>query len=222
MPTDYLKESIKYDCCSSECTNLITLVGQHRVLATDEARRNGEEPPEWYDWVVEELSNIRSKFNDLADQYFKLHKSHQKSLNEDGINNLMNAIVGSWATDYEVALCSDDKNKDKKLDKLKDEADLMSSAYATVNIDDSIIKQIEKAHQQFKKTAHDRFFYILADTKFVDKRRASGVFADYCDDSMRTKCPLCGGNLYSKKVKSNLYVVKCTNCALSEMVRIIS
>ena len=211
MQTDYFKESMMFERASSECNDIILRLGRKRNRAEEAARINGEATPDFYDLVIAEVKQVKAKFDDLSREYYAAHKRLKPELDESGCQNLLIAIVQSWAEDYEKSLSSQDDNK---VDYLRTEADNL--------VQDTTVKRIERTHKEFVQTAHDRLFEIVEDTANA-KKRPNGLgykFNDFDGKHMRNRCPLCGGGMYAKRVKSDLYLVKCSRCYLSEIVKV--
>ena len=214
MQTDYFKESMMFERASSECNDIILRLGRKRNRAEETARMNGEAPPDFYDIVIEEVKQAKEKFDNLANEYYAAHKRSKPELDEDGCQNLLIAIVQSWAEDYEKALSSRDDSSVDRLAYLRTEADNL--------VHDTTIKRIERTHKEFVQTAHDKLFEIVEDTANA-KKRPNGQGYNYNDfdgKHMRNRCPLCGGGMYAKRMKSNLYLVRCSRCYLSEIVKV--
>ena len=115
MQTDYFKESMTFERASSECNDIILRLGRKRNRAEETARMNGEAPPDFYDLVITEVKQAKEKFDSLSNEYFDAHKRLKPELDEGGCQNLLIAIVQSWAADYEKALSSHDENKADRL-----------------------------------------------------------------------------------------------------------
>ena len=213
MKTDYFKESMTFERASSECNDIILRLGRKRNRAEEAARMNNEAPPDFYDLVIAEVKLAKEKFDGLANEFYAAHKRSKPELDECGCQNLLIAIVQSWAEDYEKALSSWDDNK---IDYLRTEADNI--------VRDTTIKRIERTHKEFVQAAHDRLFEIVEDTANARKRpNGQGYkFNDFDGKHMRNRCPLCGGGMYAKRMKSDLYLVKCSRCYLSEIVKVES
>ena len=214
MQTDYFKESMMFERASSECNDIIIRLGNKRNRAEETARMKGEAPPDFYDLVIEEVKQAKAKFDSLAKEYFAAHKRIKSELDDGGCQNLLIAIVQSWARDYEKTLSSRDKSKDDRLASLRAEADNL--------VRDTTVKRIERTHNEFVQTAHDRLFEIVEDSAKA-LRRTDGRGYDHNDfdgEHMRNRCPLCGGGMYAKRMKSDLYLVRCSRCYLSEIVKV--
>ena len=211
MQTDYFKESMMFERASSECNDIILRLGRKRNRAEEAARINGEATPDFYDLVIAEVKQVKAKFDDLSREYYAAHKRLKPELDESGCQNLLIAIVQSWAEDYEKSLSSQDDNK---VDYLRTEADNL--------VQDTTIKRIERTHKEFVQTAHDKLFEIIEDSSNARKRpNGQGYkYNDFDGKHMRNRCPLCGGGMYAKRVKSDLYLVKCSRCYLSEIVKV--
>jgi ssDNA-binding Zn-finger/Zn-ribbon topoisomerase 1 len=205
-----------FERASSECNDIILRLGRKRNRAEEAARMNGEAPPDFYDLVIEEVKQVRAKFDNLAKEYFDAHKRLKPELDECGCENLLVAIVQSWAADFEKAMSSRDDNKADRLANLRTEADHL--------VRDTTVKRIERTHKEFVKTAHERILEIIEDTEKAKKRKDNNGYlhTDYYREEMRNRCPLCGNAMYAKRIKSDLYLVKCTNCYLSEIVKVES
>ena len=211
MQTDYFKESMMFERASSECNDIILRLGRKRNRAEEAARINGEATPNFYDLVIAEVKQVKAKFDDLSREYYAAHKRLKPELDESGCQNLLIAIVQSWAEDYEKSLSSQDDNK---VDYLRTEADNL--------VQDTTVKRIERTHKEFVQTAHDRLFEIVEDSAKALKRTDGRGYDhnDFDGKHMRNRCPLCGGGMYAKRVKSDLYLVKCSRCYLSEIVKV--
>lgn len=214
MQTDYFKESMTFERTSSECNDIILRLGRKRNRAEEAARMNGEAPPDFYDLVIAEVKQAKAKFDSLAKEYYIAHKRLKPELDEGGCQNLLIAIVQSWAEDYEKALSSRDDSNVDRLAYLRTEADNL--------VHDTTIKRIERTHKEFVKTAHDKLAEIVEDSAKAKKRIDGNgcVRNDFDGDHMRNRCPLCGGGMYAKHTKSDLYLVKCSRCYLSEIVKV--
>ena len=211
MQTDYFKESMTFERASSECNDIILRLSRKRNRAEETARMNGEAPPDFYDLVIAEVKQAKAKFDSLAKEYHDAHKRLKPELDEGGCQNLLIAIVRSWAEDYEKALSSRDNNK---IDYLRTEADNL--------VRDTTVKRIERTHKEFVQTAHDRLFEIVEDSAKALKRTDDRGYDhnDFDGKHMRNRCPLCGGGMYAKRIKSDLYLVRCSRCYLSEIVKV--
>ena len=206
MKTTYLKESIMFDCAASEMHNIYHSLNIKRNAAADEARSEGKEPPKFYDIVIGDVVKIRDKYRDHADALYRRHKELSPELNEDGINNLMCAMAKSWAEDYEVALCCNG-----------DRTELLKEAKYVVT--PNIVNRINRAQKQFVQTAHAKITDIVDDTNAAPKRRDPRGYSVKNYDDVRTRCPLCGGGMYAKKIGGK-YQVQCQSCALTEIVEV--
>ena len=211
MQTDYFKESMTFERASSECNDIILRLSRKRNRAEETARMNGEAPPDFYDLVIAEVKQAKAKFDSLAKEYHDAHKRLKPELDEGGCQNLLIAIVRSWAEDYEKALSSRDNNK---IDYLRTEADNL--------VRDTTVKRIERTHKEFVQTAHDRLFEIVEDSAKALKRTDGKGYDhnDFDGKHMRNRCPLCGGGMYAKRMKSDLYLIRCSRCYLSEIVKV--
>lgn len=211
MKTDYFEQSMIYERASSECTNLMIKLRDKRNAAEDRARKNENEPdPSFYTLVIDELKQIKRNFDSAANQYWELHKLEKPEFDEDGINNLLVAVVSSWAADYEHALSERDKAKESKL---KDEAQYY--------VRDSIVSRIERTHKEFVERAHKHIAEIVEDSaKEVERARKYHFGCDHNSGRMRNRCPLCGGGMYAKRTKTDLFLVKCAGCYLTEIVKV--
>lgn len=214
MQTDYFNESMMFERASSECNDIILRLGRKRNRAEETARMNGEAPPNFYNLVIDEIRQVKFKFDDLADEYYRAHKQLKPEFDEGGCQNLLIAIVQSWADDYEKALSSRDENKTDRLTYLRTEADNL--------VHDTTVKRIERMHKEFVKTAHDKLFEIVEDSAKALKRTDGRGYDhnDFDGKHMRNRCPLCGGGMYAKRTKSDLYLVRCSRCYLSEIVKV--
>lgn len=207
MKINYLAESMRYERASSECSNILLKLAKKRIKDEDNARKNGEPLPDYYDIVIDEIKKLRSKLNSIASDYYHAHDMHTPEFDEDGCQNLITAVVKSWAEDCEDALSNGDA---KKMEQLRKEAKNL--------VDDSVVDRIERKHKEFQKLARDRIVEIIEDTAKVKTNRQ--LYGDLDGKRMRTRCPLCGGAMYAKQYKhSELYLVKCSRCHLSEAVK---
>lgn len=214
MQTDYFKESMMFERASSECNDIIIRLGNKRNRAEETARMKGEAPPDFYDLVIGAVKQAKAKFDNLSKEYYDAHKRLKTELDEGGCQNLLVAIVQSWAADYEKALSSRDENKADRLAYLRTEADNL--------VRDTTVKRIERTHKEFVQTAHDRLFEIVEDSAKALKRTDGRGYDhnDFDGKHMRNRCPLCGGGMYAKRMKSDLYLVRCSRCYLSEIVKV--
>ena len=207
MKINYLAESMRYERASSECSNILIKLSNKRIKDEDNARKNGEPLPDYYDIVIDEIKKVRSKLNAIAADYYRAHDLHTQEFDEDGCQNLINAVVKSWAEDCEEALSNGDA---KGMEQLRKEARNL--------VDESIVDRIERKHKEFQKLARDRIVEIVEDTEKATTNRQ--LYGDMEGKRMRTRCPLCGGAMYAKQYKrSDLYLVKCSRCHLSEAVK---
>ena len=207
MKINYLAESMRYERASSECSNILLKLVKQRIKDEDNARKNGETIPDYYDIVIDEIKKVRSRLNSIAADYYKAHDMHTQAFDEDGCQNLLTAVVKSWAEDCEESLCNGDA---KEIERLRKEAKNL--------VDDSVVDRIERKHKEFQKLARDRIVEIIEDTAKVKTNRQ--LYGDIDGKRMRTRCPLCGGAMYAKKYKnSDLYLVRCSRCHLSEAVK---
>ena len=210
MRTDYLKESNLYERAASECYSLINHLNQKRNAEEEQARRAGVEPlSDYYALVIDEIRGIKGKFESMAKEYFVMHKREQSDLNENGIHNLLAAIVKSWAEDYEDAIS---KKDGEKIVTLRVEGKNL--------VRDTTIDRIERMHKAFVKTAHDRLFEIVEDTANAPKYTTAHGTTSYDAAHMRNRCPLCNGGMYARRIRTNTYLVKCARCYLSEVVEV--
>ena len=214
MQTDYFKESMTFERASSECNDIILRLGRKRNRAEEAARMNGEAPPDFYDLVIAEVKQSKAKFDSLANEYYTAHKRLKPELDEGGCQNLLIAIVQSWAEDYEKAISSRDDNKTDRVSYLRTEAENL--------VHDTTVKRIERTHKEFVKMAHDKLAEIVEDSAKAKKRinEKGCVRNDFGGEYMRNRCPLCGGGMYAKRMKSDLYLVRCSRCYLSEIVKV--
>lgn len=211
MKTNYFEQSMIYERAASECNSIIIKLRDKRNTAEERARKNEEEPdPSFYNLVIDEIKQIKHKFDSTSKQYFEMHKRERPDFDPDGINNLIVAIAGSWAADFEHALC---KNNRAKAEELRDEALYL--------VKDSIVSRIERTHRQFVERAHEHIGEIVEDSaKEIERARKYHFGCDHNSDRMRNRCPLCGGGMYAKKTKTGLYLVKCAGCYLTEIVKV--
>ncbi len=211
MKTDYFEQSMIYERASSECTALMIKLRDKRNAAEDRARKDENEPdPSFYTLVIDELKQIKRKFDSTANQYWELHKLEKPELDEDGINNLLVAVVSSWAADFEHALSRQNK---AKTDELRDEAQYF--------VRDSIVSRIKRTHRQFVKRAHEHIGEIVEDSLRERDYAAKHHFGvNHNSERMRNRCPLCGSGMYAKRTKTGLFLVKCAGCYLTEIVKV--
>lgn len=206
MQTDYFKESLFYDRAMSEIAATIERLRRKRNEDADKDRYGDH-----YDLLITDLTYLRNKYKKQAEQFWTMHKQTEPELDDGGITNLLVAIVKSWAEDYETALCN---NSQERIDYLRKEGRNL--------VKDSTLTRIEKMHQKFVALAHVNLFQIVEDTAEASKHRTPHGAIRYDGDWMHTRCLLCGGGMYAKRIGENRYVVRCTGCYLTEVVDIRS
>ena len=209
MVTNYFDESMRYERASSECFNIMQRLRNDRAAAEERARESGDKEPDFYGIIIEDIKAIKKKYDDLSAQYYKMHKSDNPDLDDNGIINLLSAIVKSWALDYETAISRGDA---ERMIYLRKEGKNL--------VKDTTVERIERKRKDFANTAHNRLFDIVEDTAKVahDHTRTNGVAQN--DRYLKHRCPLCGGGMYAKRIKPNTYLVKCTRCYLTDLVEI--
>ena len=208
MEINYLKESLTNEKCSGELANIMNTLRQKRTKAQEQARANGEDAPEFYDMILDELKSVKKTFDDRANIFWRMHKRANTELDEDGINNLLAAMIKSWAEDFEDALSHGRTNK---IEWLRKEGENL--------VKDRTVKRIEDMHREFVKVAHGKFGEIYNDSLNAPKFHNQ---TDHSGAHMRNRCPLCNGGMYTKRVGKTLYLVKCSRCYLSEIVEVVS
>ena len=213
MKTTYLKESIMYDCAASELTNIIFSLRKKYSQEADKARSAGEEPPQFYDLIISDVSKIRNRYRKQSNALYRRHKELVPDLDEDGIENLMCALAKSWAEDYEKALCYKDDYRERRIEKLLAEAENV--------VTPNIVSRIERSHNRFVKMANDKIGEIVEDTEEARRIAKSCHTIDHHADTMRNRCPCCGGGLYARKLNTNVYRVQCPSCSLFEIVKVV-
>ena len=209
MKIDYFKESRKYDCAASEIHRVIDGLKKKRVKDEEEARMNGWDEPEWYDLLIDVLKDVRASFIKKSNTYWNLHKQETHDVDEGAMRNLFVAVSKLWAEDYETAL-SRPQLDDSELRKLRNEAQNI--------VTDRVVNRVEKAHNEFVKSAHRNIFQIVEDTANAYKFKTPRGTLNHDGDHMKTRCPLCNGGMYAKRLAENKYLVKCPSCYLSEVV----
>ena len=215
MKIDYLSESIKYDAAANELGEIATTLRNKRNRQADEFRREGKEPPQFYDILIDDVLQLRDKYLDQSSVFFQRYKQLERDFDENAVNGLLCAISVQWAHDYEDALCSKDYNREERIKTLKDEARYV--------VTDRIVRRIDDARKKFVAIARTHFDEILEDTKQERERViATKRSADYLRPTMRNRCPCCGGGLYAKKIDKNTYQVRCPTCSLFETIRVVS
>lgn len=208
MQTTYLKESLLFDQASSEVHNLIFRLRDKRSAAENAARQSGEETPRFYDLLIADLKDLGRKYDEESNRLFAMHRE-SADLDGDGINNLLVAMVSSWAEDYEHAISRKDDQETKRL--LKEAENFVS---------DTIVNRIDRTHKAFAETAHKKVAEIVEDTDNAKKHRTPRGTTQHKGDWVRNYCPLCGGGLYAVRASKDSYKVKCTSCNLFEVVRV--
>ena len=209
MQTTYLEECLRYERAVSECYSLLAHLNKRRTAAEETARRNGWEMPDYFDKIVERVREMQKEFSDLASCNWKLHEETEvKEYDEDGMNNLVIAVAKSWADDYEIALSH---RNEKQIKELHDEGIKI--------LGEIVVERVERAHRAFVKSAREDLKAIIADTNKAPKYNNR---TDHVGSHMQTRCPLCGGGMYSRRVGANGYLIRCSGCSLSEMVEVRS
>lgn len=195
-----------------EVTNIIVEYKAKIKAKRMECLENGEKEPFHLRMVLDSLENLAKEYRKRSDEYFLKSKSNE--LDQDGIENLANAIIERMALDYETALCEKD---DGALNEIRNFAEKKAYRYTDLDVED-ILTRISANHKKFKKKAHDDIVDIIDMTnKF---RRQKYAFSE---KNNPYRCPLCGGGMYVKsKLKSNSFLVGCTGCALTEVVTVRS
>jgi hypothetical protein len=208
-----LEYSMILERAYGETTNLILEYNAKVKERRKQAIEDGEKEPYHYRMVLDALDIVARRFRQRSDNYFEIHKK-SKPLNDDGCQNLKNAVIERFALDYETALCEKDEGA---LCELDDFAKNKAHMYTRLDAED-IASRIVADHKRFKAKARAEIDGIIDITNRFRKKRHA-----FSEKNNPHRCPLCGGGMFIKsKMKSNVYLVGCTGCNLTEVVTIQS
>ena len=207
-----LETSMLYEAAYSEIGALIETIRHKQIKNADAARKAGEEPNQHYKIVLKSLKNAQEAIRKKSDDAFIRHKNALKDINDDGVENLANAVIIRAAEDYELALC---RNDYEALGAIEDFAKTNAKLYTTVDVM-YMLNRINSAYKRFKKKANTEIESLIVDTAYLKKTRDH----DGIGSKRNThRCPLCQGGMYVRsKPRKNQYLVGCTSCLLTEVV----
>ena len=140
------------------------------------------EPDESYKVVMSMLSSDLEKCRAISDEAFALHKSANKYLNDDGIDNLIIGILERAAQDYSDALCAEDINKQAEIERF---ANGYAKTLSDVNFE-NVLYRAKANYAQFKYIIRHYTNELYEDSCMIQKNRNYKV---------RHPCPVCGGNI---------------------------
>lgn len=206
---ELIKESMTLERAVSLCSSLANEAAKRRNEA-NKGKRRPEDEDESYDLVINVINEAKDRFKADSDQLWKQAENRCR-LDDDGVENLLNAVIQRAALDYELALSNrgfPDAIREVE-EFFRGDADVFTKADVT-----EVPRRIRMAHRRFVEIAHDQIADIIRETK--ENRKAG---RDMCDNSVR--CPLCGGGVYEYGVPYNgRHQVRCTGCNLSESVKL--
>lgn len=196
---------------AGEIANIICLETSRAKKQVRAAKDAGEPVPEHLQVVMDGLRGLQKEFRQKSDEAFEEHKRSAETY-DDGLDNLANAIIERMALDFETAICNGD---DGTINEIRNFAEKKANKYTNLDIED-VLSRIVAYHERFKRKAHNEIDDIVKVTNaFRSKRHPFG------EENNPHRCPLCGGGMYVKtKCKSNVYLVGCTGCNLTEVVTV--
>lgn len=207
-----LETSMLYEAAYSEIGALIDIIRHKQIKNADAARKDGEEPSQHYKVVLKSLKNAQEGLRKKSDDAFIRHKNALKDVNDDGIENLANAVIARAAEDYELALCHNDFEAQGAIE---DFAKTNAKLYTTLDVM-YVLNRINSSYKRFQKKAHNEIESLIVDTAYLKKNRDHDGISSKRNPH---RCPLCQGGMYVRlKLKKNQYLVGCTSCLLTEVV----
>ena len=206
---NYLDVSMHYEGQYGLVTSRIVALQFERNKDREIARLTGREPNPAYTEEIERLKVRKAELRKKSDDAFLRHRA-KAELDYDGIINLAVAVGEQMAMDYEDALS---KGKQAVIDEVEAYAGKDGNLY-------NALTRIRAAHKRFVEMAHKNIFGIVAQTEAIEKIHDKSGFKSQRNPY---RCPLCNGGVYAKsKTKSDIYVVGCTGCFLTEVVTVNS
>ena len=196
-------KSLLYERVCSELFHIITNLKSDAARAAERAVKDGEEVSQHYDIIKAELKKLLNKYRAMSDDAYKKHKENHPIISDYGLEELWNAVIVTAAQDYEVALCNKDKDTLKEVEEFLDR-------------DCNILSRIRADYGKFIDKAHRDIESIMQVKPIVRKYHRG-----FNDPINKNRCPLCGGGMYVKsKLKTNVYLVACAGCELTEAVTV--
>lgn len=208
----YMQISMMYEAEYGSVSSLIMRLLGERVKETELAMRERREPDPAYTEQIEWLKERKAKLRKLSDNAFEAHRRTHNEFDSFGATELGNAILERAALDYENALCKKDERTKAEVERFANE-----TAYLYTDLDpNAILWRIREKHKEFVRLAHSRVRSIAEVTEKIRKQRRH----DFSSEENENRCPLCGGGMYIKHhLKSDLVLIGCTGCSLSEVVK---
>ena len=210
-PIPPMKYSMILERAYGEMTNLIYEYKKRAKMHLQAARDNGEEEPYQFRLVIDALEIAAADFRQRSDDAFREH-TKETDIDEDGMENLKNAVIERMALDYERAICNHDTGAIHEINNFVEK-----KAHMYTNLDTGeILERIREKRKKFADKAHDEITGIIEMTEQFRKKRDA-----FSEKNNPHRCPLCGGGMYIRsKLKSNSYLVGCTGCNLTEVVTV--
>ena len=203
MNNDF-EQSMIYERAFAETNYLMENIRKKQLAAI----AKGEERNEYFELVTNELRKMKEKFRKESDDAFIRHRNMEFDLDSDGIINLVVAVGSQMATDYEIALCKKNEN---------DKAEIEAFAGDDGKLYE-ILERIRVDKERFAKKAHEEILSLIRDTNELRKARDNQGMGSKRNPH---RCPLCKGGMYVRsKLKENTFLVGCTGCFLTEVVKV--
>ena len=208
-----LERSMEYERAFAEMTKVRTKIGAMRNAAEDEARKNGDPRPSYYDIIMDDMMYLQTRYQREADKAFQMHKETHTP-NVTGIENLANAVVMSAIQDYEEAVSSGRRGAGGVIRSIRKFAATEAGFYTTADVS-GILSRIDATYPKFKRVALNNVDAIKAETKRLKAERASKE--PFSQTGLNRynpfRCPLCGGGLWYSGGKEKR--IRCSSCYLS-------
>ena len=206
---ELIKESMTLERAVSLCSALANEAAKRRNEA-NKGKRRPEDKDESFDLVINVINEARERFRSDSNQLWKQAEERCR-LDDDGVENLLNAVIQRAALDYELALSNRGfPDSIREIEEFfRGDADVFTKADVS-----QVPKRIRMAHRQFVEIAHDHVKDIIKETSDNRKRNR-----DMLDNTYR--CPLCGGGMYEwGKAYNGRHQIRCTGCNLAESVKV--
>ena len=206
---ELIRDSMTLERAVSLCGSLANEAAKRRNEA-NKGKRRPEDKDESFDLVINVINEARDRFRSDSNRLWKQAEERCR-LDDEGVENLLNAVVQRAALDYELALSSRGfSDSIREIENFfRGDADVFTKADVT-----QVPKRIREARQRFVEIAHDHAGEIIEETKANRAARK-----DMCDNSIR--CPLCGGGMYEwGKAYNGRHQIRCTGCNLAESVKV--
>lgn len=200
-----LEKSLNYDRAHAEMNRVRFTIGAMRAAAEEEARKNGDPRPTFYDIIMDDLLALQSKYRALSDKEYAEHRATHEPYTE-GFSSLANAVVLSAIRDYEEAVSSGRRGAIGVIRSIRRFAENEAGFYTTADVS-GILTRIDAAYPKFKKIALANVDGIKRETKQARNAKEHG------DKKNPYRCPMCGGGLWYSGGKEKR--IRCSSCLLS-------